>query len=92
MMNIDCAIPKTLRDELMSVDKAALAFSGGVDSAYLLYATSTLGLNVRPYFYKGPFQPRFELMDARQLAADLGVELKVIEGSPLADKRIQANL
>ena len=30
--------------------KAALAFSGGVDSAYLLWAGLQAGAEVRPYF------------------------------------------
>ena len=58
--------------------KAALAFSGGVDSAYLLYAAVKYGANVRPYFVKSAFQPRFELKDARRLAQQLGVELIVL--------------
>ena len=32
--------------------KAALAFSGGVDSAYLLCAAVRQGADVRPYFVK----------------------------------------
>ena len=43
--------------------KAALAFSGGVDSAYLLWAGLRAGAEVWPYFVKTPFQPRFELED-----------------------------
>ena len=37
--------------------KAALAFSGGVDSAYLLWAGLRAGAEVWPYFVKTPFQP-----------------------------------
>ena len=47
--------------------KAALAFSGGVDSAYLLCAAVRQGADVRPYFVKSAFQPDFELEDARQI-------------------------
>ena len=32
--------------------KAALGFSGGVDSAYLLYAAVENGAQVQPYFVK----------------------------------------
>ena len=32
--------------------KAALAFSGGVDSAYLLYAAKAAGAAVRAYYVK----------------------------------------
>ena len=36
--------------------KVALAFSGGVDSAYLLYAAVKSGAQVRPYYVKTAFQ------------------------------------
>ena len=55
--------------------RAALGFSGGVDSALLLWAGVTYGEQVRPYFVKTAFQPQFELEDARRLCRELGVEL-----------------
>ena len=48
--------------------KAAIAFSGGVDSAYLLYAAVQSGADVRAYYVKTPFQPQFEYEDAKKLA------------------------
>lgn len=59
--------------------QGGLGFSGGVDSAYLLYAALDHGAQVRPYFIKTAFQPQFELEDARRLCAQLGVELTVLE-------------
>jgi len=59
--------------------RIALAFSGGTDSAYLLHAAVSAGADVRPYFVRSPFQPAFELKDARRLADELGVTLTVIE-------------
>ena len=53
--------------------RTALAFSGGVDSAYLLWAGVQAGTEVQPYFVKTPFQPQFELEDARRLCGQLGV-------------------
>ena len=35
--------------------KAALGFSGGVDSAYLLYAGKKYGADIRPYLSRRPF-------------------------------------
>lgn len=64
--------------------RAALGFSGGVDSALLLWAGVTYGEQVRPYFVKTAFQPQFELEDARRLCRELGVELTVIELDILA--------
>ena len=68
-----------LRDFFQECPKVALGFSGGVDSAYLLYAALDHGTQVRPYFIKTAFQPQFELEDARRLCAQLGVELTVVE-------------
>lgn len=68
-----------LRDFFQECPKVALGFSGGVDSAYLLYAALDHDAQVRPYFIKTAFQPQFELEDARRLCAQLGVELTVLE-------------
>ena len=71
--------------------RAALAFSGGVDSSYLLWAGARAGAEVRPYFIKTPFQPRCELEDARRLCGELGVELAVIPFDILTDPQVAAN-
>ena len=65
--------------------KVALAFSGGVDSSYLLYAGIKAGADIRPYFIKTAFQPEFELEDAKRLCAQLGAELYIIELDALAN-------
>ena len=59
--------------------KVAIGFSGGVDSAYLLYAAKQCGADIQPYYIKTAFQPEFELYDALRLCEEIGVELKVIE-------------
>lgn len=71
--------------------KAALGFSGGVDSAFLLWAAVQAGAEVRPFFVKTPFQPAFELADARRLCRELGVELAVIELDVLAEPKVAEN-
>lgn len=71
--------------------KVALAFSGGVDSAYLLYAAVKSGAQVRPYYVKTAFQPQFEYEDAQRLARELGVELVTIRLDVLGDEAITAN-
>lgn len=58
--------------------KVALAFSGGVDSAYLLYAAVQSGCKVTAYYVKSPFQPQFEYEDACRLANQLGADMRVI--------------
>ena len=71
--------------------KAALAFSGGVDSAYLLYAALQCGASVRAYYVKSDFQPQFELDDAQKLAAQLGADMTVIEADALSLPEVAAN-
>lgn len=63
----------TLSDFFQKYPKVALAFSGGADSAFLLHTAKNLGADIRPYFLKTPFQPTFELEDAKKLAPDVTV-------------------
>lgn len=71
--------------------QAAIAFSGGVDSAYLLYCAARYAARVRAYYVQTAFQPEFERRDARALAAQLGVELTVLEEDVLADPQVLEN-
>ena len=81
----------TLYEFFQKVPKAALAFSGGVDSAYLLYAARSCGAQVRAYYVKSAFQPQFELDDATRLATELGVDMRVLEVDVLTAPQITAN-
>lgn len=69
----------------------AIAFSGGVDSAYLLYAAARSGARVKAYYVKSAFQPQFELDDAKALAAQLDIQLKVLPLDILCDPTVTAN-
>lgn len=71
--------------------KAALAFSGGVDSAYLLCAAMKCGADIHAYYVKSAFQPRFELEDAKRLAAQLGAAMTVIDADVLRCGEVAAN-
>ena len=81
----------TLEQFFQENPRCALGFSGGVDSAYLLYAGVKARADIRPYFIKTAFQPAFELADAKKLAEGLGVEVTVLELDALADPRVAAN-
>ena len=83
--------PAELEQFFRSHPRAALAFSGGTDSAYLLSAARAAGADLRAYFVKTAFQPAFELADARRLAAELEVPLTVLEADILADPVVAAN-
>ncbi|HIV22216.1 MAG TPA: ATP-dependent sacrificial sulfur transferase LarE [Candidatus Scatomorpha stercorigallinarum] len=80
-----------LREFFERHPKCALAFSGGTDSALLLCEARRLGADVKAYFVKGPFQPQFELEDARRLAKELGAEMEVIETDVLALPEVAEN-
>ena len=81
----------TLEEFFKANPKAALAFSGGTDSAYLLWAAVQAGADVQPYFVRSAFQPRFELADAERLCAQLGLSLRVLDCDVLARPEIAAN-
>ena len=67
-----------LSDFFTEHPRAALAFSGGVDSAYLLYAGMRWGKLVKAYYVRTPFQPEFEYRDALRLARELNAEMEVL--------------
>lgn len=81
----------TLQDFFKRHPRAALGFSGGVDSAYLLYAGLHFGAEIRPYFIKTPFQPRFELDDALRLTEQLNTPLTILEYNILSEPAVAAN-
>ncbi len=69
----------------------AIAFSGGVDSSYLLYIAKKYAKNVTAYYVKTQFQPQFELEDAHKLTQMLDVPMKVIELDVLSDSDVKQN-
>lgn len=71
--------------------RVALAFSGGVDSAYLLYSAVKSAASVRAYYVKSAFQPQFELDDAKRLAAYLNADLTVLSAEVLRCPQIAEN-
>ena len=71
--------------------KVALAFSGGVDSAYLLCRAIQCGAQVRAYYVSSAFQPAFEREDAERLARELHADIKVISLDILSDRQVTAN-
>ena len=81
----------TLQQFFEEHPRVAIAFSGGVDSAYLLYAAKENDADVRAYYVKSPFQPQFEYEDALQLARQLDVSMTVLELDILSDPTIAAN-
>ncbi len=81
----------TLQEFFQEEPRAAVAFSGGVDSAFLLWAAAHYGCDVRAYYVKTAFQPQFELEDARRLAEELSIPMTVVEADILAVPEAAAN-
>ena len=81
----------TLEEFFEEHPKIALAFSGGVDSSYLLYAASRCGADVAAYYVKSQFQPEFELRDAIELVHKLGVRMRLIEQDIVSCAEVTAN-
>lgn len=71
--------------------KAAIAFSGGVDSAYLLYSALQAGASVKAYYAKTVFQPQFELEDAKKLVSQLGAQMEILPMDILSLESVRQN-
>ncbi len=71
--------------------KVAVAFSGGVDSTYLLYAAKQNSAEVQAYYVKSAFQPQFELNDAMRLANELNIPMRVLTIDVLSSKLVTEN-
>lgn len=75
-----------LIDYLKSLPNLAIAFSGGVDSTFLLQAASeALTDKVVAYTIKTPYIPRWEVDEAIELAKRTGVKHRIID-IPLPDE------
>ena len=80
-----------LRDFFAAHPVAALAFSGGLDSSYLLYEGLNYAERLGVYYVKSAFQPAFELADALRLAEALGAAVTVLEVDVLSCPEVAAN-
>ena len=81
-----------LREFFIENSEAAIAFSGGVDSAYLLSQAVKYAARVKAYYVKSCFQPEFELEDALRLAEELGADMEVLNlGASVLDEKIASN-
>lgn len=81
----------TLQEFFQRYDRAALGFSGGVDSSFLLWAAVHCGAKVGAYYVRTAFQPEFEYKDAMRLAASLGISPTVLELDILSCEEVVRN-
>lgn len=80
-----------LDDFFIQNRKVAVAYSGGVDSSYLLFAAKAAGCDVHAYYMKSRFQPDFEYRDALRLAESINVPVTVDRPDVLSEKLITEN-
>jgi uncharacterized protein len=76
-----------LISKIKSLEHVAVAFSGGVDSAFLLAAAKiAVGDKVVGITIDSPALPRYELEDARALADMVGVKHVVVKSDEIEDE------
>jgi len=74
-----------LKNILTHHDRIVLAFSGGVDSAFLLaVARECLGDRITAITVRSPFYPEREYAEAVAIAQQLGVRHRTVHADPLA--------
>ena len=81
----------TLEEFFLQHRRVAVAFSGGVDSAYLLYAAKKYAQDLVAYYGTSAFQPAFEYEDAKRLADQLGIKLCLISINILENEKVISN-
>jgi len=90
-MSVDAKLAH-LRETLATLPSALIAFSGGVDSAFLLrVAADVLGARCTALTTVSPTTPAADLVDARGVAGELGVTHVVVEADELAIPGYAAN-
>ncbi|GAG38976.1 unnamed protein product, partial [marine sediment metagenome] len=83
----------SLKQCISRLGKVVVAYSGGVDSTFLLkVAVDTLGAkNVLACIAQGPSLPQSQYAEAIETAENIGVKVRTVEPNELADVAYSAN-
>ncbi len=87
----DAEKEQALIDRLRTLGSLAVAFSGGLDSRFLIHEALRAGLSVRALHAAGPHIPAAEHRAALAWAAGRGVPLAVVPLDPLAMPALRNN-
>jgi uncharacterized protein len=91
-MSEPAAKEQALRDALASLDSVVVAYSGGVDSAYLAYiASRTLGDRAVAVTADSPSYPERHRALAIRIAKDFGLRHEIIKTAELDNPEYRAN-
>ncbi len=81
-----------LKAQLQSFDRVIIAYSGGVDSAFLLsVANEVLGEKAQAMIGISPSLLPEELVEARALAKQIGADLREVETNEMDDENYASN-
>ena len=84
-------IPVTLSSFFSSHPKVVVAYSGGIDSTYLLHVAKQYAEMVRAVYVRTAFQPEFEHKDAEAFCQTAGIELDVISLDIFSHEEVISN-
>jgi uncharacterized protein len=83
---------KKLKSILLDMKEAVIAYSGGVDSTFLLkVATDVLGNKAKGVLAVSPTYPERELGEAKRIAKKIGAYIDVIETNELENEEFASN-